>query len=713
MNTVTMNELEPRKKVRYKLKIFTAKTNRLLTYNWLTDRSEDPTGRIAVILHKRTFDFGLIISAQQVERFRTYRGKVVELINWFRYPKWQLELIGDLCETYGLKPEEAYRSYLQLPKILDCFKFENVLLINCGNTKVGKILEKLDISPEYPLSIPLSLLEQKTGRNVYHYKSMLMKNGATITYKLELKRSLKKMISEFTSTPISPDISLSEKTPKLQFQMYSNRNLLELGKKVRDIVLNQKLQVAVIIPEKLLTKLLAKLWKLPEEYVLTPYERPSVYQLKLFKLALGYPMIVIGTGIILGLPYSKLRACILLAEGDDTHIHQSYPAYNWRDIAVKVSQYSRSELIMMDIMPSIFTLARDDVEYIAQNGEPVKFPQLTLNAERLRAFKEVIVLPLPATKRELLTGRALNIIEATVKRGGRTLIFNYVLKACVIRCTTCSHRPTCPICGTPMSYDRASLKLRCPVCWHSSKLDRCPICQSYNWSVREIDLQRTYRLLERIFGRVLYLDREFQRQKGKVSLLENIKNYRIIIGSKSAVKLPITFDLVLILSLESFFYHSSVNANFNAVYHIVHALYRLKPTGKLVIFEPRDHPIGSTDDIYTYLLNKLQNLEVFLKTELKLRAELKLPPQYALFELRAKINSAEELEKVNALLMSLEELYYQELEVLRVNCGPKMMRAFISLKTDKVHSLRSTLDNLAVDFELNPRNLSLFRRWAL
>ena len=723
-------ELSSNMKVRGYLEVYIPELFRVFTYSVPAElRDLVELGSVLLVKHRKSYRLGVLVRKLDREKPSKLPAgyKVVSLLSGYKYPSWLFSLKPLIQELYFASEESFYSQFLRLGRLLEALSLKPVLLLEEPNPYFDKVLERLGIDREYPISLSEDELRERLGRRWTYYKSSLLRKGALLSYEISERLGVKRKLEELTSklnnlSALSEGNlvnDLGEEIGKVTYKRLSFKDIRWTIKLVRALVLSGN-QVEVILPERVISSPLLELVALPNELILHPYLSETERLAKLILLSRGYPMLVIGTGSAMTFPAPNLKLIVLLSESDDDHITEWGLRFNWRELAPRIAEESGAKLILMDIMPSLQS-------YLSFSDSSSFREALLETRDRLVHLKERIELvPPPFKRRELLTSRVLEEIRATLERGENVLIFNYVLQSLQVRCGACGYRPRCPRCGTPLKPVGSGDLFRCPLCGYQERLVKCPRCGSSSWIVRGVDLSRTYNSLRRIFPDVLLLDAYFQRRKTEVLRLADLSHAKVIIGSRAAAKLPIRFGLIVVVSLSSFFWIPSTSSRFTAVYYIANLLERLTRRGKMLVMD-EDRPLSLP--ISTALLGEnpnglskgvgmlreledwISNLGKLYADEISLRRELKLPPIYALVEVSFEEDLESDLVK-GALIALSEEV--RGLKIWDVILPKRTGWALtVSCPLEELVNFRERLIELFEGFEIPLEKVKINRKWEV
>ena len=696
------------------LRVFIPHFRRTFTYRG--ELSENtPLGSLVLVRHKKSYRLGILVEVLG-EAKGSREEKVVGFLRDYSYPSWLFKLKEEVRASYFLSDDEFYADFLKLDRFTEHLKLEVVLVLPEPNPYFRSFLKKIGEEERYPFIISQEKLEELLGSKWTYYKRALLSKGAKLSFKLSERpgyfKELKRIISwhEERKREGKAEEDQQEEVflslPERDFWFLSPATVRKGLRLIRTLA--ETHQVILVVPERVITSSFIELLALPEELILHPYQSESKKLARFIALSLGYPMVVIGTGDYLTLPFKNLKLILFFAEGDSDHVSDWGPRFNWRELGALIARESGAKVIFSDILPSLETYLRlrDRIDLKGENIRKL--------SERFPA--KVKLLPPPMRFKELLTNRILEEIDKTLDRGENALIFNYVMNSKTVHCEVCGYKPLCPRCGSRLKLSALrkgilGSELKCMVCGYREELTSCPSCGSLSWRVAGISLKDTYELLRRRYKDlpVFFLDQYFQRRKSALEL-GVLKDSKVIIGSKAAAKLPLRFGVIVILSLDSFFWVPSVDARFNTLYYLLNLLARLTRRGKLIIVEnkailssskKRTRERGLIEDIMKWL----SDLEAFYLEELDLRRSWKLPPEYALLELTSTSSDLRE-DLLGAVLAWAESKGLR----LWLEGGEK---AIVSLPRQDLQKALVELHSFLEGFQLSSRNVRIRRLWEV
>jgi len=192
-------------------------------------------------------------------------------------------------------------------------------------------------------------------------------------------------------------------------------------------------------------------------------------------IANGQAMVTVGARSALFLPYPNL-GLIVVDEAHETSFKQEEGVhYHARDVAVMRGLFEGCPVVLASATPAIET--RHQVEL--GRYEELKLPVRHGTAE-LPTIEAIDLIQEPPERGRWLSPRLVLAIDATLERGGQSLLFlNRRGYAPLTLCRSCGHRFQCPNCTAWMVEHRLIRRLTCHHCGHTTPTPEiCPECDA-------------------------------------------------------------------------------------------------------------------------------------------------------------------------------------------------------------------------------------------
>jgi len=405
--------------------------------------------------------------------------------------------------------------------------------------------------------------------------------------------------------------------------------------RIKDII-EQKLQALILLPEIALTNQFSRRFK--EFFGVEPAIWHSGTTKKnksiIWKgVTEGKVKIVIGARSSLFLPFIKLGIIIVDEEHDTSYKQDEGVSYNARDMAITRASLENIPINLVTSIPSVETYNNivNKKYYVTKLKKRYKEAQLP-KVEIINLHSEVL------DKNSWIANKTINKVNEYLSRGDQVLFFlNRRGYAPYVICKKCNYKFNCPNCAVNLNFHKKLNRILCHYCGHKESLSR--ICKDN----KKCDLLFCGPGVERIFAELkkIYPDKKIEifssdtlsKNKSINTLLKKVetKKIDILVGTQLLSKgfhFPKLNCIVVVDSNFSSHGYDLRSAEKNIqLYHQLSG--RAGREGKLsTIFFQTYTP---DDEV---LLNILKNNpNEFLKKELILRKEKKLPPFYRLISL--------------------------------------------------------------------------------
>ena len=337
--------------------------------------------------------------------------------------------------------------------------------------------------------------------------------------------------------------------------------------------------------------------------------------------------IVIGARSAIFAPIKKIGIIIIDEEHDSSYKSEMSPRYNAKEIAKKIAKEEHIPVVLGSATPDLNTY------YKANNG---KITKLTLtkraNASNLPTVKVIdLKQELANGNRTMLSMDLHTAIEDNLKEKKQTILFlNRRGYSTFIMCRDCGYVVQCPNCNISLTYHSFQNKLKCHYCGHEEKVATvCPECHSKKIRYFGTGTQKLENEIRKMFPKATTIRMDVDTVNKKNShevILNKFKNdgIDILIGTQMVVKghhFP-NVTLVGVISADSSLNIDDYRANertFQILTQVAGRAGREKLEGNVIIqtYNPENFSIECA---------KKQDYDLFYKTEIALREQLKYPP---------------------------------------------------------------------------------------
>ena len=347
----------------------------------------------------------------------------------------------------------------------------------------------------------------------------------------------------------------------------------------------------------------------------------------------GKIKIVLGARSSLFLPFKNLGIIVVDDEHDPSYKQDEGVSYNARDMAITRSSIENIPINLITSIPSIETYnnileKKYNITKLEKRYKEASLPKI-----------EIINLCVENIKKDSwIADKTITKVNTYLEKGDQVLFFlNRRGYAPFVICKKCSYKFECPNCTVNLNYHKKLNKLLCHYCGYKSSLSR--ICSDK----QKCDLLFCGPGVERIFSelKTIYPNKKIEifssdtlskNESSKILLKKVEKNkIDILIGTQLLSKGFHFPKLNCIVVVDSNF--SSHGYDLRSAEKNIQLYHQLAGrAGREGNFSTIYFQTYTPDD--EVLLNICKNdPEAFLKKELLLRKEKKLPPFYRLISL--------------------------------------------------------------------------------
>lgn len=364
----------------------------------------------------------------------------------------------------------------------------------------------------------------------------------------------------------------------------------------------QNLPILIITPTEDYAKIIYE--KLDEKYknnvVYLDLEKPKRHFKEFVNLILNKEMkIFIGSKNSIFLPWQKLNQIIVLEEGNIFYKEFfKSPYFNYLNLIEKLAKLLKTELILIDKIPSLKTFFDFTLSY--------------KNLKEIEVKKFDSIFELEKIIKDYKTIRVFTPLKILSKK---------------IRCNACFYEFLCPKCNFPLSvYENSAY---CRICFKKySFQDKCPNCNSNDIYIKGIGAIWLKRFLEKNGYFVWFIK---NKKEIKEFLSHNFERF-IILGSYNILNpfLPNT-EISIFINFDQAFY--SWNPFLKERY--IRIIYKLSEFSPIVYLHTNKN---------IEFIEKIKNFSI-INEILEERRINKLPPFYRLVKLISRLKKLEELNK--------------------------------------------------------------------
>ena len=406
-------------------------------------------------------------------------------------------------------------------------------------------------------------------------------------------------------------------------------------KRIKDLIDNGS-QALILLPEIALTNQFSRRFK---EFFGT---EPAIWHSGTTKkiksiiwkgITEGKIKIVIGARSSLFLPFKNLGIIIVDEEHDTSYKQDEGISYNARDMAITRASLENIPVNLVTSIPSVETYNNiiNKKYYITKLTKRYKQASLP-NIEIINLHNEVL------NKNSWIANKTINKVNRYLNKGDQVLFFlNRRGYAPFVVCKKCGYKIQCPNCAINLNYHKKLKKLLCHYCGHKSPLSRnCKDDKKCDFLFCGPGVERIFSELKKIYPNKkieIFSSDTLKKNKSTNNLLKEVeeKKIDILVGTQLLSKGFHFSKLNCIVVVDGDF--SSHGYDLRSAEKNVQLYHQLsgragREGNMSTIFFQTYTP---NDEV---LLNISKNdPHAFLKKELLLRKEKKLPPFYRLISI--------------------------------------------------------------------------------
>ena len=511
--------------------------------------------------------------------------------------------------------------------------------------KIKKIIKKLNIN-----KLNLSMLEFISWFSKYNLVPLGMSLKMCLLNKDIVEKNFSEEFNKFKIKNINRKVLLNQEQKKSLAFMRSvgnnyNVNVLEgvtgsgktlvYFKRIKDF-LDKDLQALILLPEIALTSQFSRRF---EDFFGSP---PAIWHSETSKknksviwkgITEGRIKIVVGARSSLFLPFKKLGIIIVDEEHDASYKQNEGISYNARDMAITRASLENIPISLVTSIPSIETYNNiiNKKYYLTKIEKRYKEASLP-NTEIINLHSENL------GKNYWIANKTINKVNQYLDKGDQVLFFlNRRGYAPFVICKKCGYKFQCPNCSVNLNFHKNLNKLLCHHCGHKALLLRnCKDNKKCDFKFCGPGIERIFAELKKIYPNKkieIFSSDTLEKNKLTNELLKKVetKKIDILIGTQLLSKGFHFPKLNCIVVVDGdFTSHGydlrSAEKNIQLYHQLSGRAGRETKLSKIIFqtYTPNDE----------VLLNISRNdPNGFLKKELSLRKEKKLPPFYRLISL--------------------------------------------------------------------------------
>jgi primosomal protein N' (replication factor Y) len=406
-------------------------------------------------------------------------------------------------------------------------------------------------------------------------------------------------------------------------------------KRIRDFI-NKDLQALILLPEIALTSQFSRRFK---EFF---GSEPAIWHSGTTKknksiiwkgITEGKIKIVIGARSALFLPFKKLGIIIVDEEHDASYKQDEGVSYNARDMAITRASLENIPINLVTSIPSIETYNNivNKKYFITKLRKRYKEASLP-DIEIINLHSEVL------KKGFWIANKTIRKVNKFLEKGDQILFFlNRRGYAPFVICKRCGYKFECPNCAVNLNFHKKINKLLCHYCGYKSLLSKkCKNDEKCDLLFCGPGVERIFIELKKIFPNKkieVFSSDTLEKNKKTNLLLQKVekKKIDILVGTQLLYKgfhFPKLNCIVIVDSNFSTHGYDLRSAEKNIqLYHQLCGRAGREGKNSTIYFQTY-----TPDDEVLLNISK-NNPHAFLKKELILRKEKKLPPFYRLISL--------------------------------------------------------------------------------
>lgn len=416
-------------------------------------------------------------------------------------------------------------------------------------------------------------------------------------------------------------------------------------------------QVLVLVPEIGLTPQLVGRFKARFGEAVAVLHSGLTAQQRLMewrRIRAGEAPVAVGARSALFAPFTSLGLIVVDEEHDDSYKQDEGVAYSARDLAVVLGQRHKCPTVLATATPSLESWQNADLGRYTLLELPNRATKQTVPTVELVDMTEE-----PKTAdgdTPIFAARVVDALNTTFERGGKAIVlYNRRGYATQVQCLECGAGWECPNCGISMTLHKKIRRMSCHYCGLSlAYTQACQVCQAPRQEESGKGTEQIAEALEHLFPGIPIARMDADTTKGRGShhqILEAFRDgeTRMLVGTQIVAKghdFPDVHTAVVVSADRGF-----RMPDFRAAERTYALLVQL--AGRAGRGDTAGNVFVQTWNPDHYVLQHLDDVRGYLKTELRLRATLSYPPYTRLclvrldgVDRRAVENAARDLARV-------------------------------------------------------------------
>jgi|GEM_PF-860989 len=380
--------------------------------------------------------------------------------------------------------------------------------------------------------------------------------------------------------------------------------------------------------------------------VLHSRQKPTHKSKEWWRIRNGEAIVVLGTRASIFSPVKNLSKIIIDEEGDESYKDEHRPFYDAREVAVKLKEITRCELIWGSSAPSLerYSKGLEGATKIIEEEKSEELPKASLVNMR--------------SKRGIISNELIHSCKVNLARKKQTLILiNRKGYFTFEMCKECGYISRCPHCGVSLVYHKEE-GLICHYCGYKQNVNPiCPKC-GHKTSLLGYGTERVEDVLKRIFSnvRISRIDSDIPEKEINRIWKEFLeKRIDILVGTQIILKAFYLPDVTLIgvISTETGLYLPDFRVS-ERIFRLVYKISERCTKGKRAVVQTL------IPDYYAIKYAVRLDYKDFYRYESQVRKPLGYPPWTKL--VRIVVQSREE-EKAKIVAESIAKDIERKLNI--------------------------------------------------
>ncbi|MEZ4321214.1 MAG: primosomal protein N' [Myxococcota bacterium] len=347
--------------------------------------------------------------------------------------------------------------------------------------------------------------------------------------------------------------------------------------------------------------------------------------------------VAVGARSALFAPFTELGLIVVDEEHDDSYKQDEGVPYSARDLAVVLGARVGCPVVLATATPSLETwnnceAGRYTRVELPERATPRPVPTVELVDMTELTWPE-------GEERPLFAPQVVTALRQTFDNGGKAIVlYNRRGYATMVQCTSCGGTWECPNCGISMTLHKTIARMSCHYCGLSLRYDRtCPVCHAGAEHQEELGkgTEQVEEVLRSLFPDIPLARMDADTTSGRGAhhrILEGFRTgkTRMLVGTQIVAKghdFPDVHTAVVVSADRGFRIPDfrSAERTYALLVQVAGRAGRGDVPGRVLVqtWKP-DH----------YVLQCLDDVRGFLRTEVRLRQTLRYPPYSRLCLLR-------------------------------------------------------------------------------